>query len=82
METEEVDKIYSQLQARCAKCNNPITSIAQAKSKKDKDGNSVVLCLSCSEKCKNEYRDATEEEVRESALTVLLAMLTIGKTKF
>ena len=53
METKELDKIYSQLQARCAKCNNPITSIAQAKSKKDKDGNSVVLCLSCAEACQS-----------------------------
>lgn len=81
MEYKNFDEIYEQLQARCVKCNTPIRSISQAKSKKDKDGNNVVLCLDCAEKYKEEYRDLTEEEIRESSLSVLLAMFVLGKNK-
>ena len=81
MEYKNFDEIYEQLQARCVKCNSPIKSVSQVKSKIDKNGNNVVLCLDCVEKYKEEYRDLTEEELRESGLSALLAMFVLGKNK-
>lgn len=80
MEYKKLNEIYEQLQSRCVKCNTPINSISQAKLKKDKDGNNVVLCLDCVEKYKEEYRDFIEE-LTERALWIIVAMLVLGKNK-
>lgn len=81
MEYKNFDEIYEKLQAKCVKCNSLIKAISQAKSKIDKNGNNVVLCLDCVEKYKGEYRDLTEEELRECGLSAILAMFVLGKNK-
>lgn len=81
MEYKKIDEIYEKLQVRCAKCNTQIKSVLQAKSKIDKYGKNVVLCLDCSKKYQEEYRDLTQEELTESSLSAILAMFVLGENK-
>ena len=76
---KDIDKLYSQLQARCHKCNDLIHSVNLAKCKVDKNENQVILCLDCANKYKEEFRDLTKDEIIESMFMTLMGIFIFGK---
>ena len=73
----ELDKLYSSLNARCHECDKHFQSVYSAKVMIDKNGEKTILCLDCAEKYKNEYRMQTEEEIEEGALMAMVALAMI-----
>lgn len=55
-QSEEYDKVFRQLQAKCSRCGNAIHSVDGAKILLDKDDKNVVVCNGCSEKYKEDYK--------------------------
>lgn len=78
MDKEEYDRLYSQLQARCYKCDKVFTSVADGELRVGKDNKKVVLCWDCCEKHKDEYRKQTQEEMLQSALSWIFLMGAFG----
>ena len=69
----ELDKLYSCLNARCHECDKHVQSVYSAKVMIDKNGDKTILCLDCAEKHKNKYREQTEGEL--VAMTILAMIL-------